>query len=110
MALENGVNWKPVSPELRGKHKTFSSALDAVFHDLRTEHNPFFDSLSEIWERDFSDILAKPGRYENGIIFLYVKSPSVNFMLRPKLRLIKKRLEAIPGAPKKFDVKLEIKA
>lgn len=110
MAFENGIAWKPLSPEARGKHKTFSSALDAVFADLRTERNPFFDMLSEVWESEFSDIPARLGRYENGIIFLYVKSPAVNFMLRPKLRIVKKRFAALPGAPRKFDVKLEIKA
>ena len=92
MAYENGVDWKPVSPERRGRHRTFVSALDAACADLMTERTDFFDSLADVWSSLFPGLAAKPGRYEDGKIFLYVKSAPASFGVRPKLRAIAARL------------------
>ena len=110
MPIENGVNWKPIAPEKRGRHDVFSSALDAALKDLVTEKNKFFDSLADNWSRLFPGLAAKPGRYADGKIFLYVRTAPASFAIRPKLRAISARLATLPGAPKKIDLRLEIHA
>ena len=108
MAFENGVNWQPVDPDKRGRHKTVASAFDAAFKDLTTEKNPFFDSLCDNWTALYPTLPAKPGRYEDGKIFIYVRNAPTSFLVRPRLKAIAARLARLPGAPKKVDLKLEI--
>ena len=110
MPFENGEFWKPLAPNERGRHKTTASAVEAALKDLLTEKNDFFDSLCDNWKALFPDLPAKPGRYANGAIFIYVKNAPTSFAVRPKLRAIKAKLAALPGAPKKIDLKLEIHA
>jgi len=109
MAFEDGVDWKPSEPQKRGRHATFSSALAAVVSDLSTERNSFFDSLSDLWPSLFPDLAAKPGRYDDGRIFLYVKSAPALFATRPKLPAVKRALAKLPGAPKAMNIVLEIR-
>ena len=109
MAFENGVNWQPQDPDNRGRHATFDSAVQAAFKDLLSERNDFFDSLVDRWPTLFPGLAARPGRYEAGTIFLYVRSAPANFAIRPKLPAIKRRLAELPGAPRQFAVKLEIR-
>ena len=92
----------------RGRHATMSSAIDAAVKDLVRERNDFFDSLADHWQRLFPELSMKPGRYEDGKIFLYVRNAPLFFAMRPKLRQVKARLAELPGAPKKIDLKLEI--
>ena len=73
---------KAVGLDQRGRHRSFGSAVDAAFKDLVTERG--------------------------GIIFLYVRSAPILFSLRPKLRAMARRLAALPGAPKRVDLRLEI--
>lgn len=92
----------------RGRHKSFNSATEAALRDLLTERNAFYDSLCDNWARLFPDLPAKPGRYQDGTIFIYVKNAPLSFSVRPKLRTIKAKLAELPGAPKRIDLKLEI--
>ncbi len=108
MPFENGVNWLPKAPTERGRHKTFQSAIDAAFKDLLIEHHPFFDSLADQWQQLFPNLPMRPGRYEGGVIYLYVKSAPLSFAMRPKLPMIKKTLATLSGAPKNLVLKLEI--
>ena len=101
------MNWQPVDPDKRGRHKTTASAFDAAFKDLTTEKNAFFDSLVDNWRAIFPDLPARPGRYEDGKIFVYVKNAPTAFLVRPKLRMIAAKLATLPGAPKKIDLRLE---
>jgi len=107
MVFEDGVNWQPIAPEQRGRHKTVASAFDAAFKALTTEKNEFFDSLVDNWRRLFPDLPARPGRYEDGKIFVYVKNAPTAFVVRPKLRLVAAKLAKLPGAPEKIDLRLE---
>jgi len=91
----------------RGKHKTTASAFDAAFKDLTTEKNAFFDSLVDNWRSIFPDVPARPGRYEDGKLFIYVKNAPTAFLVRPRLRAMAARLAALPGAPKRIDLRLE---
>ena len=108
MAFENGVDWKPLEPDKRGCHKTAASAFDAAFKALSVERNDFYDSLVDNWKALFPDVPAHPGRYENGRIYIYVKNAPTSYVVRPKLRAIEAKLAALPGAPKKIDLRLEI--
>ena len=107
MAFENGVNWKPLDPDKRGRHKTTQSAFEAAFRDLTTEKNAFFDSLVDNWQRLFPGLPARPGRYEDGKIFIYVRNAPLAFLVRPRLKAIAAKLAALPGAPKRVDLRLE---
>ena len=91
----------------RGRHKTTASAFDAAFRDLTVEKNAFFDSLVDNWRAIFPNLPARPGRYEDGKIFVYVKNAPTAFLVRPKLRAIAAKLATLPGAPKKIDLRLE---
>ena len=102
--------WRAYGLKERGRHKTMSSALDAAFKDLITEKNDFFDYLADNWNRLFPGLRMKPGRYEDGKIFLYVQNATASFALRPKLPAIRRALAELPGAPKKIDLRLEIHA
>lgn len=108
MAFENGVNWRPLEPDKRGRHATFDSAVKAVLKDFLTVHDPFFDSLVDRWPALFPGLPVKPGRYEDGKIFLYVKNAPTNFAMRAKLPMMRKKLSELPDAPKKIDLRLEI--
>ena len=101
---------RAIEPDKRGRHKTFSSAIGAAFSDLTVERNAFFDSLADNWRRLFPDQPARPGRYEDGKIFLYVKNAPTLFLMRPRLPMIRRKLATLPGAPKKIDLRLEAHA
>ena len=111
MALENGVNWSPREPDKRGRHATFGSALDtAVSSIARTiGRDEFFDSLVDSWAGLFPGCQARPGRRDADRIVLYVSSAPVLFMMRPRLAEMKRALQALPGAPRRLSLALEIR-
>ena len=101
---------RAVGLDQRGRHRTSASAFDAALKDLLTEKSDFFDSLVDRWRVLFPDVPARPGRYEDGKIFVYVKNAPTSFVVRPKLRAIAARLAKLPGAPGRIDLRLEIHA
>jgi len=101
---------RAVGLDERGRHKTVATAFDAALKDLLTERNPFFDSLADNWKTIFPTLPAWPGRYEDGLIFIYVKNAPTSFVVRPKLRAIAAQLAKLPGAPDRIDLRLEIHA
>lgn len=107
---DSNLYGKAVGIGERGRHKTTASALDAALKELLLEKNPFFDSVCDNWSKMYPDLSAKPGRYESGRIYLYVRNAPTLFAVRPKLRLIADCLAKMPGAPKKLDLRLEIHA
>ncbi len=109
MAFENGVNWKPLAPHERGRYTTFGAAVDAAARSLSVERNDFFDSLADRWPTLFPNSPARPGRYEDGRIILYVRSAPALFAFRPRLAAVKRTLATLPGAPKRLNVILEIR-
>ena len=104
---DNNLYGKAYGLGERGRHKTIASAFEAAFRDLTTERNAFFDSLADRWQDLFPDLPARPGRYEDGKIFIYVRNAPTAFLVRPRLRAIAAKLAALPGAPKKIDLRLE---
>ena len=104
---DNNLYGKAYGLGERGRHKTIASAFEAAFRDLTTEKNAFFDSLVDRWQELFPDLPARPGRYEDGKIFIYVRNAPTAFLVRPRLRAVAAKLAALPGAPKKIDLRLE---
>lgn len=101
--------WEPKEPERRHRHTTFGAAAKAAFEDLLTVHDPFVDSLADLWPSLFPKLPARPGRFDDGKIFLYVANAATLFSLRPQLPKIRRRLMELPGAPRKIDLRLEIR-
>lgn len=96
--------------ELRRPIPQMGSTMTALLDELLVEKNPFFDAVCARWEELCPGIVARPGRFENGKLFLYVRSSGQVFGLRSKLTKIKKALAVLPDAPTKFTVHLEIHA
>ncbi len=96
--------------ELRTPIARLDSAIDAMLASMGCEKNPFFDAVCEKWDALFPDLPARPGRYEDRCLYLFVRSPAVNFAVRPKLPAVKRALARLEGAPRRFDVRLEIRA
>ncbi len=107
---DNNLYGDAVGLDMRGRHNSLSSALEAAFKDLITEKNEFFDYLRGAWKELFPNVPAWPGRYEDGKIFLYVRTAPTLYMLHPKLGMMANKLRALPNAPKKVTLRLEIHA
>ena len=110
MKDDRNLYGRAIDPDGRGKHDTFSSAIGAAFSDMTVEKNEFFDSLCDKWRDMFPSLPARPGRYEDGMIFLYVRSAPLLYAMRPRLRSIATTLARQPGAPAKVNLRLEIHA
>ena len=110
MAFESGVNWQPLEPESRGRFRSFSDAVQFSFKSLYLERNPFFAQIADRWKSLFPDLRARPLRFENGTLFLAVRNAPAAFIVRPKLAAVRRIVAALPGAPAKFSIKLEIHA
>ena len=108
MLDDNNLYGTAYGVDQRGRHKTIKSAFEAAFKDLTTEKNVFYDSLCDNWKALFPSLPARPGRYEAGKIFIYVRNAPTSYLVRPKLRAIAAQLAQLPGAPKKVDLRLEI--
>ena len=104
------VDGDPV--ETRVPTPTVGTLMDGILGDLLAEKSVFFDRVCAQWDTLFPDIPARPGRYQDGHLFLYVRTAGQLFALRPKLPKIKKELlqlrAADPNAPKRFTLHLEI--
>lgn len=100
-------------PQMRNKLQQLGDKLDGTLNELMAQMYPkaktFFESVAEEWSQLFPQIAARPVRYENDYLILAVASPAVMFSVRPKCRKIKETLLAMPGAPKKLTIKLEIR-
>ena len=98
--------------ELRVPTVRVGSVFDGILDDLLVEKSAFFDAVCAQWKTLFPDLPAYPGRYQDGHLFLYVRTSGQLFALRPKLPKIKAALlpirAASPDAPKRLFVHLEI--
>ena len=90
--------------EKRRKILAIGSSVDAVVQELLREQSTFFDEVCAHWDEMFPDLPARPGEWRDGRVILFVGSAGQLFALRPKLAEIKRRLAALPGAPKRFSV------
>ena len=82
--------------------------MDDLLASMLVEKSPFFDQVCEKWMELFPDYVAKPGRWQDGRLFLYVRTSGQLFGMRTKLPKMKRLLAALPTAPKRFSVNLEI--
>ena len=110
MAFENGVNWKPLDPDRRGRHASFKSAVEAVFDELTAGRDAFYETVAGRWDELFPGLPARPVRSEGGVVYLAVKNAPTCFVVRPRLAAVRRRLSELPGAPKRLEVRLEVRA
>ena len=86
------------------------AAMDSVAREIYRDEARFFDRLREQWAELFPGCPARPGRWQEGKLVLYVDTAGQSFALRPKLPAMKKRILALDGAPKgRFVLLVEIK-
>ncbi len=110
MPVENGIMYTPKDPDKRGRHRTAASAFDAALRDLLAVRNPFFSKVVSEWPKLFPGLPATPGRADGATIYLYVKTASQSYMMRPRLPMMQKRLSTLPGAPQRLFLRLEVHA
>lgn len=96
--------------ELRHPIPELGGVMRTVVNNLLVEKNPFFDVVCARWSELFPSCAARPGRFQDGRLFLYVRSSGQVFSLRSRLPKIKKALALLPEAPARFSVHLEIHA
>ena len=96
--------------ELRTPVTRLDSAIDSALASLGSRRSPFFDAVREKWETLFPGLPARPGRFEDRCLYLFVRSAAVNFAVRPRLPSVKRALAKLDGAPKRLEVRLEIRA
>ena len=89
----------------------FDAVMESVTRDMYGEETRFFDSLRERWGALFPNCPARPGRWQEGKLVLYVATAGQSFAMRPKLPAMKKKIGALEGAPKgRFALLVEIHA
>ena len=86
------------------------SLLDALVAGLTEKKEPFFDTVLENWKAICPDFPGRPGRFQDNRLFLYVRTSGQVFSLRTRLPKIRKLVAALPGAPKRLTVHLEVHA
>ena len=84
--------------------------MDSVAREIYRDEARFFDQWREQWAELFPGCPARPGRWQEGKLVLYVATAGQSFALRPKLPAMKRRILALDGAPKgRFALLVEIK-
>ena len=94
--------------EMRVPMPSMENLMDGLLAKLLVEKSPFFDEVCDKWTELFPDCIAKPGRWQDGRLFLYVRTSGQLFGMRTKLPKMKKLLATLPTAPKRFSLNLEI--
>ena len=94
--------------ETRVPMQSMGNLMDGILAKLLVEKSPFFDEVCDKWTELFPDCIAKPGRWQDGRLFLYVRTSGQLFGMRTKLPKMKKLLATLPTAPKRFSLNLEI--
>jgi len=95
-------------PETRHKAVAVGSLMGGLIEQMLAVKEPFWDEVRQQWPLLFPACAAKPGRYEKGRLFLYVRSSAALFAFRPRLRAVKAKLATLQTAPKTFSIHLEI--
>lgn len=96
--------------ETRVKVPRVGSLLDTLVSELTEKKEPFFDTVLENWPKICPDFPGRPGRFQDNRLVLYVRTSGLVFSLRPRLAKIRKLVAALPGAPRRFTVHLEVHA
>jgi len=96
--------------EIRTPVTRLDSAIDAMIASMGSQRSPFFDAVCEKWDDLFPGLPARPGRFEDRCLYLFVRSAAINFAVRPRLPAVKRTLQKLEGAPKRLEVRLEIRA
>ena len=78
----------------------FDEVLESVRRDMYKDEARFFDALREQWDALFPGCPAKPGRWQEGKLVLYVATAGQSFAMRPKLPAMKRKILGLDGAPK----------
>ena len=87
------------------------AVMESMKRDMYKEEAQFFDDVRERWDALFPDCPARPGRWQEGKLVLYVATAGQSFAMRPKLPAMKRKLLTLDGAPKgRFALLVEIHA
>lgn len=95
-------------PWLRVPVREMRGLAGSALRDLLVEKSAFFDEVCRRWGELAPGAAARPGRFQDGKLFLYVESAGALFLLRGKVRGWQRLLSGLETAPKRFTVHLEI--
>ena len=87
----------------------FDAVMESVNRDLYREESRFLDTLRERWDELFPGCPARPGRWQDGKLVLYVTTAGQSFAMRPRLPAMKRKIATLKGAPQgRFILLVEI--
>lgn len=96
------------APLGRVKTTKVGTLMDAVVEKLTTVKSTFFDTVCARWAELGADFPAKPGRYSDGHLTFFVRSSAQVFALYRRLPKLRKTLAALPDAPRRLTLHLEV--
>ncbi len=101
-------------PETRMEPAPFAAAIEQVLKRLKINETPWLDDLSRAWPTLVPPEVARvarPGKWENGILFVYVTTSIKLFELRrTHLPQIEKAVKKFVGANRVRQVRLMVNA
>ena len=106
-----GLPIDPDLPELRQDPEPFSLLVERTLKHLKIDESPWLDDLNRAWPAlvppDVAQA-ARPGKFADGILYIYVTSSVKLFELRrTRLRDIERIVRAFPGGDRVRHVRLQ---
>lgn len=99
-------------PETRQEPQPFSALIEATLKRLNIDESPWLNDLSQAWPRLIPDEVAKvtcPGKWDNGILYVYVTSSMHLFEIRrAHLKRIEQAVRAFAGDDRVKHVRLMV--
>ena len=109
-----GLPIDPDLPELRQDPEPFAQLIERTLKHLNIDESPWLDDLNRAWPTLLPPEVtqsARPGKFADGILYIYVTSSVKLFELRrTRLRDIERIVRAFPGGDRVRHVRLMVNA
>ena len=101
-------------PEMRREAEPFSAIIEKTLKRLNIAASPWLDELTQAWPNLVPPEVAKvarPGKWDNGILYVYVtSSPHLFEIRRTQLKRIEQAVRAFAGDDRVKQVRLMVNA
>jgi hypothetical protein len=112
--VKPGIPIDADAPELRREPVAFPSLIEKLLKKLNISESPWMDDLNRAWPTLVApDVarIARPGKFADGILFIFVTSNMKLFELRRSgLRDIERAVRDFPGGDRVRQVRLMVNA